>query len=180
MMEAFTRVVTTREDAHQAVSDAYMVARAMLLDGRPVRVTVGEEVDPMSAKQRRFLHGPLLGQISEQVRVDGERYTIDVWKEYLRKLFLGQNGNRYVMLKAPRFDKKLGRMVKSSRATPHAERISTESLTVKQYSEFIDRCIAHAAVEWRVEFVFDLDERDGVRYRKPVRAKRQEHGVATC
>ena len=62
------------------------------------------------------------------------------------------------------------------RATPHRERVSTEDLSVKQYSEYIDTVIDTAALEMGVRFVFNAQEREAVRYRKPVR--RQKEAVA--
>lgn len=43
----------------------------------------------------------------------------------------------------------------------------------RNYSEYIDKVIAHAASEFGVVFHFRADEREAVRYR-PARAKRRE------
>lgn len=177
--DTYTRVAHTREEAHQVITLAYTAAKVLIQDGKRVRVTVAEEVDSLSARQRRFLHGPALGQIAEQVRMpDGTRYVAEVWKEYFRGLFLP---DKWVSKKQPRWDAKAGRMVIPKRATPHRERQSTESLSVKQYSRLIDQVLAHAATELGVEFRFNADEREAVRYVPPKRVKKAEaQEVETC
>lgn len=173
MSDRLDVIARDREAAHRACLQAYALAQALLADDKPVRISAGEDEDPLTVKQRRFYHGPVLTQISEQVRVDGERYVAAIWKEYFRKLFLGQGGYRYVVKKVPRWDRTLRRLVQPKRATPHAERISTEDLSIKQYSELIDKVIAHAATELGVEFHFIDFEREEVRWNPTPRKQRQ-------
>lgn len=161
MTDRQTRVVSTREEAHEAIMQGYLHAKALLADGKRVQISVGEDADPITLKQRRFLHGPVLSQIAEQVRVGGERYVMEVWKEYFRKLFLA---DRFEMHKVPRYDKTLCQLVNPKRATPIRVRVSSEDLGIKKYSEYIDKIIAYAATEWSVAFKFDPLERDSVRY----------------
>jgi hypothetical protein len=176
--DAYTRVVHTREEAHQVITLAYGAAKVLIQDGKRVRITVAEEVDSLSARQRRFLHGVVLPQIAEQVRMpDGTRYVAEVWKTYFRGLFLP---DRWVVEKRPRWDAKKGRMVLPKRATPHRERVSTESLSVKQYSRLIDQVLAHAATELGVEFRFLADEREAVRYVAPKRVMKKQPEAETC
>jgi len=159
-------VVSTREGAHVAITRAYDIAKGLIADGRRVRITVDEDNDPVSVKQRRFLHGPVLEHISHQVVVGGQRYVMDVWKEHFRKEFLGF---RWECIKMPG----------DKRATPRRIRNSTEELGVKKYSDYIDRVIAHATTEWSVAFRFDAAEREAVRYRAPAsRAAAKE--AETC
>lgn len=136
-----------------------------------LRVIVGFERADITTRQRGFLHAAVLPQIAEQVRMpDGTRYTAEVWKEHFRQRFLGVE---WVLKAIPRWDAKAGRMVYPKRATPHRERISTESLGVKGYSEFIDKVIAAATTELGVVFDFDQQEREAVRYRR--KARRPQH-----
>lgn len=160
---AFTAVVVTREGAHEAARMGYSHAQALLADGKRVRLTVTEEVEDISARQRRFLHGPLLEQVSEQVIVDGRRYVRATWKEYFKDRIL-ERKPRYEMVRLPGH----------KRATPRRRRWSTEELGIKKYSEFIDECIAIAADEFGVQFRFLIDEREGVRYVAPRRRKEQQ------
>jgi hypothetical protein len=126
---------------------------------RQLRIVIGPDVDALTVKQRGFYHAAVIKQITEQARdEDGRAYDFKVWKEHLRKKFLGANGLRWETYRAPG----------EKRARPHAVRISTENLSVKQYSELIDKVIAYATTELNVEFVFDHQEREAVRWkRKP-------------
>lgn len=166
-------IVRTREQAHEAVTHGYALAKALLADGKRVSVNIGEDEDPLTVKQRRFYHGVVLMQIAEQVRVEGQRYTMEVWKEYFRKLFLGQGGYRYEVRKEPRWDPKQCRLVQPKRAVPVRIRVSTEDLSIKGYSELIDKVIAHAQTDLGVEFHFIDFEREEVRWKPPARKSRQ-------
>lgn len=170
MSDRQTRIVETRAQAHEAAMQGYMAARVLIEQGKRVLFSVGEDSEPISIKQRKFLHGVVLMQISEQVRVDGERYVMQIWKEHLRRLFLP---DRYEMQRRPVWDKKQCRLVPAKRATPQRVRSSTEDLSVKQYSAYIDKVIQHATLEWAVSFDFDQQEREAVRWVKPVRAKKE-------
>ncbi len=167
---AQTRIVETRLQAHEAAMQGYTLARTLIDQGKRVVFSVGEDFEPISIKQRRFLHGPVFGQISEQVRVGGERYVMAIWKEFFRKLFLP---DRFEMQRRPVWDKKQCRLVQAKRATPQRVRSSTEDLSVKQYSEYIDKVISHAVTEWNVIFDFDQQEREAARYVAPKRAKKE-------
>ena len=124
---------------------------------RGLRIVIGPDLDPMTVKQRQFYHGVVLKQIHEQMRDPdtGRPYPYIAIKEHYRKTFLGTNGIRWEHYKAPG----------EKRARPHAVRISTEELSVKQYSELIDQVIADG-IESGVQFVFDPQERKAVRWRR--------------
>lgn len=122
------------------------------------RLTFGEDQEDLTVKQRRFLHGPVLHQIADQVVADGTKFSMPVWKEFYRAKFLGW---RWVSMRLPG----------QKRATPRKVRISTEDLTIRQYSEYIDKVIADAVTEYGVEFDLDPREREAVRYRPKKRAK---------
>lgn len=169
MTEDYRRLCRSRADAHQAVKDVYALAQISLAgeEPRPVWISCIEDDDPVSAKQRRFFHGPVLEQIAEQVRVGGQRYTRDIWKLFFKDLFL-EVRPRYVMVKLPG----------QKRATPRRHRWATEELGVKRYSQFIDEVLAHASTEFGVVFHFLIDEREAVRYRPPQRKKQEQDDVA--
>lgn len=154
---------TTQEQAHRAALTAYTHAKTLLAmrPGARFRLIVGEDREDLTVRQRRFWHGVVLAQIAEQARVGGERYVMKVWKEYFRNLILGHT---YEMVKMPG----------QKRATPRKSPVSTESLSVKQYSELIDRTIAHAVTDLGVVFDFDSQEREAVRYVEPRRAHKAE------
>jgi hypothetical protein len=168
--EVLDMLATTKEGAHAAAMNGYRFAQTLLLNGQRVRFTVAEAQDDITVKQRGFLHAAVLPQIAEQVRVGGELYVTAVWKEHLKDLFIK---DRWDMVRLPFVkDRKTGLWKPSSKKVPVKRRKSTEELGIKGYSDFIDKCIAHATVEWGVQFVFDADEREAVRYRAPVRKAR--------
>lgn len=177
-IEPYARLVRTKDDAHQAVKDAYVVAQIGLQDGLAMWIKAEADVEPVTIKQRKFWHGPCLQQISEQSwlttydkqgkAVRRDRMVRDWWKEFYRILLL-ERTPKWEMRRMPRYDHTLGKWVSAKRATPYRVRQSTEDLGVKRYSAYIDEGLAFAASEFSVQFVFDIDEREAVRYRPPAR-----------
>lgn len=174
-------VPATLQAMRSAMANAYDYARSQcfapedveLIDEetgeirtRTLRIVVGQDFEDKTVKQRGFLHAAVFPQIAEQVVVDGRQFAAKVWKEHYREKFLG---SRWESIHMPG----------KKRATPRKVRVSTEDLSIKQYSEYIDRVIADAVTEFGVEFVFDQQEREAVRWkRKPRKAKvEQEEAV---
>ena len=177
----------SQEERHAALVQANVIARSLVDNERAAiargdvvesddedagaprrfRIVIGIDHETKSVKQRKFLHGVVLPQVSAQVRVDGQRYVAALWKEFFRKLLLGDRWESY-------------RLPGHKRATPHRVRVSTEDLSVRQYSDYIDKVIAHAVTELGVEFEFDPVERDGVRYVKKVRRQAAAREEATA
>lgn len=174
-------VAPSREALHAAARQLYEVAKTKIAandtewtdaDGevhqRRYRFVFGEDREDLTVKQRGFLHAAVFPQIAEQVTFpDGTRFTAKVWKEFFRERFLG---DRWVSKRGLRWDAKEGRAVPSKRSTPRKERVSTEDLSIKQYSEYIDRVIDTATVEYGVAFVFEEREREDVRW-KPTKRR---------
>lgn len=154
--DTFITVIMTREGMREKFLTGWNHCEAMLLNGESVQLSVGPSEEPITIKQRKFFKDIVCGQIAEQVFIGDrrERFTKQAWAEYFRKRFLGVNGNKYVMQKLPG----------QKKATPVKQRISTESLGVKRYSEHIDHVIDHAVVEFHVAFHFEASEREAVRY----------------
>jgi hypothetical protein len=166
--------VGTREALHAAITRVYEHAKTRAamapdkvdretgeLEPRVWRFVFGEDNEEVTTKQRAFLHAAVFPQISEQAVVNGERFVPETWKEHYRRMFLP---DKWVMRKLPGH----------KRATPQRVRVSTEDLSVKQYSEHIDKVIADAVTEHGVEFVFRAEERESVRYRRPARRPKQQ------
>lgn len=167
------RFVATREAAHRAVVDGYAQARTLIDLGKRVKVTVEEAEDELTVLQRGFLHAAVFPQIEEQyVHPDGTRSDRRVWKEYFRARFLG---DRWPLKRALRWDPKTKTMVLAKRKTPHRERVSTEDLSSKKYSQYIDTVIDTATVELRIAFVFRAEEREAVRWVAQPRKKAERH-----
>lgn len=159
----YLTVIQTEAGAREKFIAAMSHARAMLDNGEPVELRVGPALDPIRAKQRKFLKDIVCGQISEQAVVGEkrERYTKEIWAEFFRRRFLG---DRYEMRKMPG----------AKKATPHRIRNSTEELGVRGYSEYTDKVIDTAVVEHHVVFEFTSVEREAVRHvSKPRRSKVQ-------
>jgi hypothetical protein len=79
-------MLRANELAKRLVADA--MHRSQGSDQPRFAIYIKEDTESKSIRQLRFIHGPLLTQISEQVRVEGVRYTKTVWKEYLKDLFI--------------------------------------------------------------------------------------------
>lgn len=179
----------TQEARHAALLRANEIARAMVERARSkaasqaadddgvtagpgrLRLVLGEDVETITLKQLRFIHGPVLRQISEQVCVEGQRFVPAIWKKHLKDLFIP---DRFDMVRAMVFDTKTGRLRLAKRATPRKRDKSLADLSVKQCSEFIDKVLAHGATEWGVAWDLDPVEREEVRYVRPKRAPKKE------
>lgn len=161
--ETYVTVIMTDEGLNQKFRAGYNHALAMLRNGEAVELKVAPAESPISIKQRGFLHAAVLPQVAEQVCLgpNRERYTTDVWKTYFHKRFIP---DRWVMKKLPG----------AKRATPHRERVSSEQLGVRRYSLWIDQIIDTAIAEFGVQFVFEGDEREQVRYRGPTKKGRAQ------
>lgn len=169
----FDRVIFSQEALRDQMVIAFTHARSVIQNGKSVRVLIEEALEPIRIKQRNFLHGVVLAQISEQVKVPQfdshgaptgkvERYVIDTWKEHFRERFLGW---KHVMKRGFVLDKKTGLWRPAKKKTPHREAISSETLGVKRYAEWTDKIIDHAIEEMGVVFVFKFEEREEVRWR---------------
>lgn len=170
-MSELERTATDLESWRAGATAIYRAGEALIAAGKRVRASVQEDEDTLTLRQLRFIHGPVLKQISEQVCVNGVHYAKEVWKQHLKDLFIP---DRWEMVQAPFVrDAKTGAWRPSKRKVPRKVDKSLKTLGVKRCSEFIDQVLAHAAVEWGVEFVFVFEEREAVRY-VPPRSKLKE------
>jgi hypothetical protein len=151
--DQFVTVIATEEGARAAFIAAMNHAKCMFLNGERVELRVGPALDPIRAKQRKFLKDIVFGQIAEQVCVGEkrERFTKEIWAEFFRRRLLG---DRFEMRKLPG----------AKKATPHKVRNSTEELGVRKYAAYTDQVIDIAVAEHGVEFVFETGEREAVRH----------------
>lgn len=178
MSDRVNVIARTREAAHEAITHGYALAKALLADGKRVSVNIGEDEEDLTIKQRGFLHKAVFPQIADQVTFeDGSRFEWRVWKEMFRARFLG---DRWVMRAVPRWDKAAGRWITPKKKTPHKERVSTEDLSIKQYSAYIDTVIDTAVLEYGVTFHFIDFEREEVRWKEPARKPRKEPAAAAA
>lgn len=165
MSDEYRALIFTEATAREKFIAAMAHAACMLKNGERVLVTVGPAIEPVTILQRRFLHGPVLRQIAEQVKLpDGSRFTEDIWKEYLKKRLLKPEWKVY-------------RLPGAKKATPHRVAPSTERLGIRAYAKFIDESIDYMTAEWGVQFRFEMSEREAVRY-QPTPRKAKESATA--
>ena len=165
MSADIVRTARDRESWRAAATTIFRAGERMLEAGYELQVTLKEHEDKLTLRQLRFIHGPVLRQISEQVSVGGVKYAPEIWKEHLKQLFLP---DQWDMVRMPFVqDVRTGQWRPSKRKVPVKRRKSLTDLGVKRCSIFIDQVLAHAAVEWGVQFVFEFDEREAVRYVPP-------------
>lgn len=139
---------------HKAISEMlWPHVKSLLMAGHRLQLELRLAEDVKTDKQRRYLHGFILKTIADQALVNGERFPLKVWKEFLRDKFLG---HKVVTTKNPMTGKKVRRRV----------RVSTEDLGVKGYAEYIDRVAAFAATDLGIEFAEEwCDPETGEIYR---------------
>jgi hypothetical protein len=130
---------------HKTYCELWKTAKANLTAERRLVVTLSDYEDALTDQQRRYYHGYILTVIAQQVKVNGQRYAMHVWKEHYRKEFLGFKTKTFI-------DPITGR--KSRRRI----RQSTEGLGVKGYNTLIEKVAAHAGTEFGVEFPVTLSE----------------------
>lgn len=178
MTATLERTASTPEAWRIAATAIFRAGEALIEAGKTAKGSVTEYEDSLTLRQLRFIHGPMLQQISEQARVNGVLYTRDMWKKYLKELFIP---DKFVMERAPMVrDRRTGQWRPSKREVPVKVYKSLKDLGVKRCSDFIDKSIAHMSTDWGVEFRFLTDEREAVRY-KPARAKaKQVEEAETC
>lgn len=139
MSEVLDRICQTREQAHQAVTQGYAHAKAILDNGRPARVLVQEHEEDRTAQANRYYWGACLREISEQASINGQRYTIDAWHELFKRQFLG-----FEIVKVKVAGRKKPTIIRRLR--------SSTKLKVRGMSKFIDEVQAFAAAELGVRF----------------------------
>lgn len=119
--------------------------KSMWAAGHRLEVEVRLHEDAKTDRQRRYYHGVVLKTIAEQARPNGEQFPLAVWKEHFRAEYLG---HKTVTTRNPLTGKKVRRR----------QRVSTEDLGVKGYSQLIDRVSAFAATELGVTFPASFDQ----------------------
>jgi hypothetical protein len=103
-------------------------ARAMAQLGRPLAVHVTEHKTRRNREQNK-LYWALLREISEQAWVNGKQYSSEAWHAYFAGRFIGNE-------ETP-----------GGGTTP----ISTTTLSVSEFSDYITRIQAYTATELGIE-----------------------------
>jgi hypothetical protein len=102
-------------------------------------VTIEPEEDAKTVQQGRFYWGVVLMQISEQARIEGQRYTVDAWHELFKRQCLPRKTKRTYVAgrKRPVITTTIG---------------TTKGLGVKKMSAYIEKVIAFGASDLGVMF----------------------------
>ena len=107
--------------------------RAMAAAGKPLAVTISDYKAKRTSAQNARLH-PILEEIAEQAWLRGRRFDMEMWKEHYRRKFIGTEEVEY----------------------PDGRReergISTTTLDVAEFSDFMDKIQADATSELGVVF----------------------------
>ena len=119
--------------------------KSMWAAGHRLHIEVRLHEDAKTDRQRRYYHGVVLKTIALQARPNGVQFPLAVWKEHFRAEYLG---HKTVTTKNPLTGKKVRRR----------QRVSSEDLGVKGYSQLIDRVSAFAATELGVAFPASFDQ----------------------
>jgi hypothetical protein len=124
------RTFILRAPEHAKAMVAYVKANAgpQAAAKRPLVVTVAEYKEKRSS-EANARYWALLGEIAEQVQVNGKWYSKDVWHEHFKDLF------------APKEDGP-GRLLP----------ISTTQMNAEQFNQYMTQVESHAARELGVEF----------------------------
>lgn len=139
MTEVLERVVSDRKAAHEAASACYQRAQQLIMAGNPVKLTCQEFEFDRTAQANRYYWGVVLKEISEQARVNGQRYTAEAWHELGKRQFLG-----YEIKKQTVAGRKRKTVIRRLR--------STSDLKVKAFAAYLEQFMAFAATELGVRF----------------------------
>ena len=144
-------VCFTVAQAHEAATAAYQMAKASLNDG-PVLIECKPATEPVGIRQRKFLHGVVLVQVSDQARILGHRYNVQTWKDLFKGILIPDD---WQMQPVPVIEN--GKLIRWEEKPVKQEK-STEALGQRAYGEFIDKVIDYAALELGVVFNFTNEE----------------------
>jgi hypothetical protein len=133
--------ITTTDPArlHAAVEQGWRLGKAVTTAGRRMRALFEEVGDDRSAQQARYYWGACLRDISEQAVILGERWTAEAWHELFKRQFLG-------------YEIKKVKVAGRRKATIIRRLRSTTGLSVRKFSDYLDKIQAFAATDLGVQF----------------------------
>lgn len=129
MTESYRATLLTPQQAHPAIQQAWMYAKAMIQAGHRLTLTIKPETRS-EAQNRRYWGKGVLHQIAEQAELGGQRYSAEVWHAYLKRRFIG-------VMELP---------------DGTVEGMSSTKLTRAEFSDFCTQVEAWAATEMDVHF----------------------------
>lgn len=104
-----------------------------------VAVIVQPEEDAKTIQQNKFYWGVVLREISEQAKIEGQRYTVDAWHELFKRQFLPRTVKRTHVAgkKRPVITTTIG---------------STKGLSIKKMTAYLEQVMAFAQTDLGVKF----------------------------
>ncbi|MGL4573860.1 MAG: recombination protein NinB [Burkholderiaceae bacterium] len=131
-------IARSPKEAHAAVQDIWAEAKALTLQGRAVRLVVAEQGDDRSLAQHKR-YWAILTEIAEKAKASGAVASPEGWHWYMKQKFLGYTFEKVKLPFAKRTS--VRRTLKS-----------TTALSVKAFSEYMEKVEAHAATDFGVVF----------------------------
>lgn len=120
-------------------ASAWPYIKSHTLAGTALAMVIKPQEDDRSLRQNAYMWGVVLKEISEQARVNGQKYTADAWHEL---------GKRSHLLRKVTKKTVAGR----KRKVVCVSIGSTKDLSVKAMSAYLDKLTAFAATELGVTF----------------------------
>lgn len=137
---ALSLTLSDPEQAKAVIHNALApFCRRVWESGEKVALKAETQEDELTDRQRRYYHGVILTEIAEQAQPNGQRFPMKVWKEYFREKYLGYRSVLYVN-------------PMTGRKSRRRQRISTEDLGVKRYSQLIEQVTAEAVTDLNCAF----------------------------
>jgi hypothetical protein len=127
-----TFIMYSVNDANDLIAFLKENAGPHAKSGHPLAVTVAEHKKRRSDEQNRLFHA-LLNTIAESASVEGRQYPAEVWKEQIRRRFIGTE----------EIDLPDGTRIERG--------ISTASLNVAEFSKLVEVVQAWATTELNIE-----------------------------
>lgn len=126
-------IITSSLPMQQLAKFLTFNAKAMNETGTPIRVIVTTGGEKRNTEQNKRLW-KLYEKVSEQAWVNGQQYSKDIWHEYSANLYMPK----------VEFILPSGEIV--------SRRKSTSELTVKEFSEYMNKVEVYAVTELGVQF----------------------------
>ena len=145
MTQPLDIIVTTREGAHKAATEAYRVAQELTAAGKRVRIACQEDEDDRTVAANRYYWGVMLKEIAEQASIEGQRWSAEAWHELFKRMFLG-------------YEIKKVKVAGRKKATVIRRLKSTANLTIKKFSAYLEKAQAFAVTDLGVKFTTDWYE----------------------
>lgn len=105
------------------------IAQMLVSEERPILIEVTDFKERKTRQQEKLYHA-ILGDVAQQVEVDGKRFSALAWKEYFVRKYVGTED---VVLPT-------GEIIH--------QRKSTTDLSAEDYSELIDKTLGELAMEY--------------------------------